>query len=457
MRFRSVDFCIPISECIKSPSLVSAMLRPPFCISSFTGFQEKIFSALQCAGAENIFIKSATGTGKSLISLVYIVTRFIDNHRSLSAVCTAQKYLKPSWLIVLPTLQLVNQFTAWSELIIPAKHMHTFKTWCLIGTPKSLLLDLIEEKWTSKYLEGILIDEADSILQPPSRYSPKKHGQKPSPGTCLLSAIVDLNTDSRIGSPGLPRLIVASATLNCLIRNHLFAIGYLKRGTKDSIVQLDNGPSNGIVGLPNADMKAFDKDALLPISQCKSNVRHLVYLTDYEEEGSVRSEMEKKATIMTLQSKATVVASLSMETRYQKSLLHVFVPKTVSKSEFVESVLKEYAEASLMNPSLPQMQISYFTEQKPIDSSKTTVLIGSSEDCRGMHFGDLSAVIIVGPIDSVASYIHMAGRVGRYSSISPQKPQDVISILSSDELENFHRLRKLSNETLQSLHRWSSE
>ena len=435
---KDAGFSIPISECIKSLTIRSALTEPPFCISKFTPFQQQLVFTLQSTKSKHVFINAATGTGKSLISLIHIITRFIEKHRSLS-LSNVGKYSKPTWIIVLPTFQLVNQFGSWLELIIPAKHMNLFKTWCLIGTPKSLLESLVEEKWTSKYLEGILIDEADSILQPSSRYSPKKHAKKPSPGTSLLSTIMDLNVDQRLGSPVFPRLIIVSATLNCQIRNHLFAIGYLKGDTRDSIIQLEDEPLKHTPDLANENMKTLDKYALLPISQCKSRVRHLIYLTDDE-----AKEEEEQEAIMELQSKPTLVASLAMEHKYQRSVIHLFLPKTVSKSAFANGILKEYAEASLLNTSLPPIRVSYFTEQSAsVDLSTTTILIGSSEDCRGIHCESLNTVIILGPIESITAYIHMArkgwkiffsfadGATGRYFHTFYQRIRGFSSIANA--------------------------
>lgn len=457
-------FTIPIAECIKSPTICNALSKPPFNINKFTTFQKEIWEKLLSAveNSDHVIIKSGTGTGKTLVSLLFIISMFISKHRDIKR--RNENYLKPYWLAIVPTSQLVSQLEIWSEFLIPSPHIATFKKWCLIGTPKVLLQSMIEEIWTPKYLTGIYMDEADAILQPASRYKPVKDNKRLSPCTSLLSSIIDLNFDTRVGAPPLPQLIISSATLNCLTRAHLFKIGYFKNDFKKQLFSLE-APTASIPSFidneENNMTKLVDQYGLSPISHSKTLVRHLVYVTTLEDEESGPS-MD-----MSMDSKASLIASMLLENKYQKSTLVLFLPKQVSRSNFLEVLKSEYSDNSLVNSPPPPLNICYFTDKIIRDPTATLLVVGSDEDCRGIHLPDLKAVFIVGPIASYNSYIHMSGRVGRYSynysntSNLGQHQQDVISFLSKEDLATFQRyintVKFEPNKQPVKLCRWSSE
>lgn len=61
------------------------------------------------------------------------------------------------------------------------------------------------------------------------------------------------------------------------------------------------------------------------------------------------------------------------------------------------------------------------------DDALPPVLVTFENSARGLHLEDIDTVFVVGRPSSAASYLHLAGRVGRYSSSGGIRPGHVIS------------------------------
>lgn len=357
------------AELIRSKWLLSAL--GSMNIERPTRIQALLLEKLNGSKAD-LLIKAHTGTGKTFGYIVALLNSF------KSQVVETDQYCAPN-LIMVPNSIIANQLVRWVKTFagrkaVPLTSMvRTIVTegdgvdeatvnaagysHILIATPKGLLSRLAQGAVDIEHLSTIVIDEADHLMKPLSRYATLKEKQNrkkhPIPAITAISQIrqvFERNPRAR-----KPRTLVFSASLNSSCREFIKAVGVVER------------------------------DAL--------------FLEDHKETGHCPELIDHYHRLQTQPGSLEELSRLIywIQEAHPDEQGLVLLEASKSKTE-----LRQWLESVGSKPAL--------LSEQTLDSR---LLIGSDVDARGFDLPSLSYVVIVGKPESTTSYLHMAGRVGR--------------------------------------------
>lgn len=345
---------------------------------------------------EDLLIKAQTGTGKSFGYLIALLDRMRSDR-----VFDKQDLWESPNLVIVPNSIIANQLVQWTQKILEKQNvqstirvivsegdhisyepsMEPGFAHIVVATPKGLVTRLAQGKFSPSRLSNVILDEADYLLKPLSKYAPQKeklNRQKhPVPTVTALCQIRDHFLDTKkVG----PRIIALSASLGWRTRDLLKTAGLVQ---KDSLF-LEDHEEQG---------------------ECPTTIKH------YHRLLSSPQDMEELAGL---------VNSIACE-QASGSLGVVFTRADQSKT-YLKSFLDSYGISSVL-----------LSEATTKDIGEAQVLIGSDVDARGFDHPRLTYVIQTEAPESAISYLHVAGRVGRMG-----KAGAVYTILrSGQELEKF--------------------
>ena len=247
----------------------------------------------------------------------------------------------------------------------------------LIGTPDRLMQVLTwhqEPRQLLQRVSFVVVDEADKVLKPPSRYAQprmREHIHVPV-GVELVDLVYGVNPSVRMS--------FVSATINAPLKGVIHRQGWQHQPRALSSMEAEPLPSK---------------------------IEHVfTYCTEYEKLGTL----------------CAVVKQLEL-----KSAL-VFVHGNVKIDDVVRLLSSRGFRAVALYKRGNDSPAERAQLLQEVQSGKVQLLISTEETARGIDLPDLSHVIIMHSPDSANSYLHMAGRTGRLG-----RPGTVISIVSYDE------------------------
>ena len=361
----------------------------------------------------DLLIKSQPGSGKSLGYIIMLLSHYYANRSDIIPVNWKGDKINCKYLIIVPSELLAKQLLKWLQILSDGKSKQipkisilceTFATVTetpicdfLISTPEALRTKLAQGSVDLRGLGHVVLDEADALIKPLKRFaSPKQkemRAKHPVTSMMLLSEMMKAIAANKLFNR--PRMIVSSATLNRLTRDQLISSGIVK----DSIYIEDKRP----IVTRHENMNPIE-----------SKVQHFhSLLKDPENPNELVQTLHK------------IVFNNSGK------LGAIFLPASQSKLGLCE-LLKS-------SPEFSKHSINLLCNHQPGDKTQNQLLIASDVDCRGIDIPELGYVIILDLPNSVESYIHMAGRVGRTGQISG----NVYTILGT--VEDFNRFGALLN------------
>lgn len=347
-------------------------------------------------GREDLLIKAQTGTGKSFGYLVALLDRLRSDR-----VVEHQDIWESLNLVIVPNSIIANQLVNWTQKLLKKSSvesairvilsegdqiayepsMEPGFAHIIVATPKGLLTRLAQGKFAPSRLTNIVLDEADFLLKPLSKYASQKekmNRQKhPLPTMTALEQIRDHFLTKRKDGP---RMVALSASLGWRTRNLLKAAGLIQ------------------------------KDAL--------------FLEDHEEKGECPSTISHYHRLLNSPQDMEELAGLvnSIVAEQSSGSLGIVFTKADNSKTYLKSFLDSFGISSLL-----------LSDATTRDIGDSHLLIGSDVDARGLDHPRLSYVIQTEAPESAISYMHVAGRVGRMG-----RSGSVYTILrANDELERF--------------------
>ncbi|OZJ07001.1 hypothetical protein BZG36_00038 [Bifiguratus adelaidae] len=381
-------------------NFICTSLKQKFDISTPTQTQAQVLDHV--FAGKDVLVRDAPGTGKSF----GLAVGLLSLPRTSSS--------SPTTLLVVPNRELALQIKGWIERLVPSSMdiddivqslvsdtdvlafqnspLTRIPPHILIGTPNQLLriidgLDLSE-------LSNVVVDEADQALRLPRRFATtreiRNRQRHPKSTELLLDRI--LNTGRH------PRMIMCSATLNHGFRD--FVIRQKAWVSKDAVF-VDG--SSGITNMSN-----IKHQCLIVSAQHIRNLRpHRVH----EDEPSANLDESDEATFSSVDRFAddddrmlSSVAQLCDVERITKAI--VFINNNVSLQDLQERFSGHGINASQLFDIISHPTI--------LSTSHPQLLLATEFTSRGVDLPDISHVFILGIPKSIASYLHMAGRTGRF-------------------------------------------
>lgn len=344
--------------------------------------------------AGSCIIQSETGSGKTL---TYLIPALQDTSPGLTS------------LIVAPTRELAVQVCYWAQklggtgktrrrvsLLVSGKtesslikQYNESKPHVLIGTPKILhtVMEDTDNKW-ELFLNRIVLDEADSLLEPLSPKATQKMKRNrlthPKPTRLLLEDIL-----KKVRKRNIPQMICTSATIPTALQQELVDIGWAE--------PLEVITTNKVR------------------KQVPQVIDHTHIMCD-KGEGKL-NEIVRHFTENGL-----------------KSAL-VFVHRDVSVMNCVQElrdmgVATEAIYTHLDNPLKLNSVLGKF------ESGEIQLMVGNEETVRGLDFPFLETVYLTEVPRNATEYLHSSGRVGRCG----QKGHVIVMIETSQETSRMNRI-----------------
>lgn len=385
-----------------SPKVFSEILKSKWLIARLEEIKCTIPTNIQrllvekLASNNDILIKSQTGTGKSFGYLVAL----LDRMRPDRAFDQQEQWESPN-LVIVPNSIIANQLVNWTQHILGKQGVESAIRVILsegdqiayepamepgfahivVATPKGLLTRLAQGKFLPGRLSNLVLDEADFLLKPLSKYATQKENlnrqKHPVP---TMTALCQIRDQFLVKAKEGPRIVALSASLGWRSRDLLKTAGLIQ------------------------------KDAL--------------FLEDHEEQGECPAGIKHYHRLLSspqdMEELAGLVNSIASE-QPSGSLGIVFTRAGQSKT-YLKSFLDSYGIASVL-----------LSDATTDDIGEAQLLVGSDVDARGFDHPMLAYVIQTEAPESAISYLHVAGRVGRMG-----RSGSVYTILrSSEELEKF--------------------
>lgn len=383
-------------------------------------------------------IQAMTGTGKSVGYLLGLLNEHFDIATATQSLLS-KNYTAKHWemnaLVVVPNAILAAQLARWAAALIgcsdsnalkpqtdtfvrvPSERLEDVLRLCLssasdqasamaefgatsprllapgkvplvIGTPKALFEARAKGILRTDSLQRLVIDEADQMCPPPSRYNCLQEIQKkirhPNSLQSLLEALglygrAWKKSDREIDSL---QVIVVSATLSGTVR------------------QMFRRKMGGLLSSTNTvfvhDHLAQGREATI---SCPEAIKHQYRLC-----GNAILQMAQL-----------------LQSNPQGHETLIFVSAGESKIELIRS-LQGCLDGSFYVGLLQDRSRELMLE--PLLEKRSRVWVASDVDARGLDIPNLENVAIYGVAASDMHYVHMAGRVGRMG-----RPGRVISLL----------------------------
>lgn len=362
-----------------------------------TPLQSELLSAYFSHPRTDLFVKGAPGEGKTLGYLMALMSSASPKFASSPLTASFKKQL-----ILVPTAQLASQIAQTITDLDPqtavscilSSGMSPFKeSSVLIAQPEALRTRLAQDGLSLlKGLEGVIVDEADALVKPLSPYATtakkRSRAQHPVPLLQLLSEMWAAFGGDPIKKGLMPRLVVASATLNKLTRQQFTTLN--RAQSKSILISSNEGR------LLNTQLSY-----------------HHTLLKDPE---SVSELIERLGRIFS---------------EKERGLL--LLPAEQSKT----------GALALLREHFPALKFGLLTKDGWLNGEDDNnqhashVLLASDVDVRGLNLPGLDYVVVMDLPKSTDHFIHMAGRVGR--SFNPDGR--VYTLLgTSIDLEKYTRM-----------------
>lgn len=278
----------------------------------------------------------------------------------------------------------------------------------LIGTPPKLLEMLTKKELDLSRLQTLVMDEADRLILPLSRYADIKkkfnrHSHRP-PGEQLISEVVKMRRKREL-----------------FTKNPISIEDQAKQRRLQVIIS--SATANNPLKMLLKSKKWISNPVYLNIGgKIPSKIKHLAYYLDSNEILSQVSAEdpgwdvdEGKSTDnfkpVSIDVMAESIASICSRQSIKKAL--VFVHSEYSVNDLVSNL----DALGLKSARLSDMNnFDGGTVQAPFSSwfsGSVDIVVGTEYEARGLDIPNLEHVIIVGTV-SPASYTHMSGRTGRF-------------------------------------------
>ncbi|GAA5798734.1 hypothetical protein HPULCUR_004140 [Helicostylum pulchrum] len=369
--------CYTTFEKLGISPLTCQKLESKFNITRPTLAQEEFIPTL-VQGRRHLLLRDRTGTGKTFGTALTLASAIPDS------VCKSVHAL-----YIVPNQELAFQIGSWIQQL--TTHEHNFKVMAntdqfdlsviphtVVGTPARILDSVSQGHLPVHALERLVLDEADQALSLPKRYATARQQHKraahPKPAEILLDRLSTLNHQT----------MISSATLNRPLRYFLQQKGWVKDPLFVDLVhgsQLDD-ERNATV---QHHCLVISDDAIRNIEQSKEDViskDKQVQFDDIDDR-----MMESVAVLQEIEPVSNGI---------------LFVGPTVS----VASVKTKLAEHGITAEDIKEFN--------GVPKSKDTLWIATEFTARGVDIPGVSHVFILGKPVSVTSYLHMAGRTGRF-------------------------------------------
>ncbi|KAJ3325430.1 hypothetical protein HDV06_004289 [Boothiomyces sp. JEL0866] len=398
-------------------------------------------------------LKDCTGSGKTFGLSLYAVSKPVVSLYQYKAFMEADERTKDfikrrmgidytAILIMVPTRELAMQIYEWikdlsdnfshqvAQCVVAGVDIGDQKSLLkkqpriLIGTPNRIL-ELYKEKAVDfTRLQSLIVDEADRIIDVPSRYATvsKKFKKKihVSPGEILLEAIIkerNATSDKLSKTEGIVdqaklkklQIVLASATINNPLKN--FVVHKKKWLTNPTILDLN-------LTLPTS------VDHLAYYFNSKGELTRLTSSLEQSESTILQSN---SADSIIAENQDMLIESLSFiihENKIQKGL--IFTASSVSVNSIVQD-LNGYGINSdrLFNMHEYNTAKSFKKRFQDFIDGAVNFIVATEPESRGLDL-PVDHVIMIGMTDP-KGYIHVSGRTGRFG-----KPGTSITILPNE-------------------------
>ncbi|TIA69654.1 hypothetical protein E3P81_03562 [Wallemia ichthyophaga] len=425
----------------------------------------------------DVLLKADTGDGKSLgllLSLLSQASRTRADEKSSSrsrrvtfdplAMSTSFASVNEDdrqsilGLIMVPTYELLRQYTFWSESLYPQTYssyvgalyrspnlstsdqvltLRSTIPKVLVCTPNGLadalahdpsLFNIQAKRNIVQDLSCIALDEVDALLPSPStRRSTRSFKKSPKKKKDVLYPLIDAlmgGRDRKI------QFIATSASLNAPLRGHL------------KVEKRWAGPATSYINADTSDKGTRVRHCCVVVNN-RGEIRN-IRTNDSEIGGSKELQLRRNEVSKFLgeanedenlfESVAAAFAIWSAHNDNNGSAV-LIVPSNASIKR-LEDFFGELGlnARQLVNLSKDDDQDEGLQENVG-DDDKGTLYITHEHAVRGLHMPSLELVMIAGPTKDVTKYSHISGRVGRFGqSGSPQVVTFVRETVTDDKI-----------------------
>ena len=422
-------------EDLQIPSEWIANMKSKLGINLPTDTQMNLFRGF--FAGQDVFIRCKTGTGKTLAALLAVLT-FL--HR------VGDRIDPPSALLVLPTIPLAKQVYDWTctitglkrgstelermvQLAIPPvdsdkyqEQQATIIPQLVIGVPSQFSCNPSETgafsllEWTN--LRVLVLDEADRLIGIPVGASQADYSKwLKSPGKTVrwlehMFSTYWLNNR--------PLLVASSATLN--------------QGTRAFLGRMSGAfeKDDSCCTIVSEEQATTTKESIIP------SVSHQYSLIDQDIDPTEQPAAFLDSVTEQIEQ---IVKEQEQLSPSGKSLGLVFMSEQAGKQK-----MKQLLEGRALR--VEYIQEAYFNSN--LDSHSTDLYLTSYSEGYGLDIPDLQYVIILGKPVDLNSYIHMSGRVGRFSSKGANGKIGKFSVITilSDQKEMNQFVGMLANTNI---------
>ncbi|EGD72531.1 hypothetical protein PTSG_00554 [Salpingoeca rosetta] len=375
----------------------------------------------------NTLLAAHTGTGKTLAYALPIVQRYIDND------LTFPRY---STLCLVPTRELAVQvhsvFVALLSAVVGDKasqHVHCVVKGIENSTPKKQLrklkrenppiiiatparfLELLEKHPIADEVETVVLDEADKLLDPLSRYASPKQKQNRERHPRPTTTIMDLIVYRRKFGPGedrrpyrqmaqRPQVICASASLTTRVKRELVQRGWCAPQSITT-VSLTDGQT-----LPDNLQHFVVNDAVC----AKFDMPYIGAGSTASQADCLFAQLEWTLSALA-PATALVFVPTSVPVKDTTNRIAQFRARTRTAVDAI--AVYEHVHAATSPADAAQRREDLLARFASATPERPVVGVANMDAIRGLDIPNVELACIVGTPRTHVDYLHIAGRVGR--------------------------------------------
>ncbi|TIB76288.1 hypothetical protein E3Q22_03637 [Wallemia mellicola] len=422
----------------------------------------------------DVLLKAETGDGKSLGLLLSLLSQQPRTHTTES---TSKKitfdplsYGKSfasineghrtsiHGIIMVPTYELLRQYTLWSEILYPQTYSGYVGTLyrspvlstvdqvlslratipkVLVCTPNGLadaflhdptLFNTREKRNVVQNLNCIALDEVDALLPTKSiRRTSRSFKKAPKKKKDVLYPIVDALIG---GSDHKIQFIATSASLNAPLRGHL------------KVEKRWAGPATSYINAKPSERDCQVKHSCVVVNTHGEirNIRTTEDTNNGSKELQIRRSQISKFVGETnedenlFESIAAAFAIWNAKSNSRGSAI-LIVPSNASIKRLEDFFSELDVDARQLVNLSKEDDESGLKYEEDTEKDSSTLYIVHEHAARGLHMPSLELVMIAGPIKDVTKYSHIAGRVGRFGQKgTPQVVTFVRETITDDKV-----------------------